>query len=89
PDLKIPHMGWSSIEMENACPLAKDIKAGDMLYFVHSFKAVTEKEYLSLYCEYGGLVPGLVFRGNVFGAQFHPEKSGAVGLKILKNFGEL
>ncbi|MBE6032818.1 MAG: imidazole glycerol phosphate synthase subunit HisH [Clostridiales bacterium] len=89
PDLKIPHMGWSSIEVENACPLAKDIKAGDMLYFVHSFKAVTEKEYISLYCEYGGLVPGLVFRGNVFGAQFHPEKSGSVGLKILKNFGEL
>ena len=89
PDLKIPHMGWSSVEVENPCPLAEGIKAGDMLYFVHSFKAVTDLAYISLYCEYGGLVPGLVCKGNIFGAQFHPEKSGSVGLKILKNFGEL
>lgn len=89
PNLKIPHMGWSDLKIENQCPLSKNIKAGDMVYYVHSYKAITPKNNLSLYSEYGGIVPGLVWKGNVYGTQFHPEKSGKIGLKILKNFAEL
>ncbi|MDR0424309.1 MAG: imidazole glycerol phosphate synthase subunit HisH [Clostridiales Family XIII bacterium] len=89
PGLKIPHMGWSDIKKGAACPLSDGIQEGSRLYFVHSYKAVTDMANISLYTEYGGLVPGLVFNGNVFGCQFHPEKSGGIGLRILKNFGEL
>lgn len=87
--LKIPHMGWSDVKVENECPLSAGIQEGDMLYYVHSYKAITPKKYISLYSEYEGVVPGLVFKGNVYGTQFHPEKSGTVGLGILKNFAEL
>lgn len=89
PGLKIPHMGWSDVKLENECALSSGIKEGDRFYYVHSYKAVTEKSYVSLYSEYGDYIPGLVFRGNVFGTQFHPEKSGEIGLKILQNFGGL
>ena len=87
PGLKIPHMGWSDVKTENPCPLSSGIKEGDLFYYVHSYKAVTEKQYISLYSEYGECIPGLVFRGSVYGTQFHPEKSGEIGLKILRNFG--
>lgn len=89
PGLKIPHIGWSDVSMLNPSPLAKGIKDGDRFYFVHSFKAETKSRYVALYTEYGGRVPALVGRDNIFGTQFHPEKSGDLGLKILKNFGEL
>jgi glutamine amidotransferase len=89
PGLKIPHMGWSDVKRATPCPLSRDVKEGDRLYFVHSYKAVTAPEHIALYAEYGDLIPGLVFRGSVFGCQFHPEKSGAVGLRILRNFCEL
>lgn len=89
PGLKIPHMGWSDVRIENECELSEGIKDGDMFYYVHSYKAVTEKRYVSLYSEYGEYIPGLVFRGRVFGTQFHPEKSGEIGLRILRNFGGL
>ena len=89
PGLKIPHMGWSDVLIENECELSKGIKAGDRFYYVHSYKAVTEKPYVALYSEYGDYIPGLVFKGSVFGTQFHPEKSGEIGLKILQNFGGL
>lgn len=89
PGLKIPHIGWSDVKIENQCPLTDGINEGDRLYYVHSYKAVTSMQNIALYSEYGQLVPGLVFKGNVYGCQFHPEKSGEVGLKILKNFGEL
>jgi glutamine amidotransferase len=69
--------------------LSEGIRKGDRFYFVHSYKVVTEKWYVSLYSEYGEYIPGLVFRGNVFGTQFHPEKSGEIGLKLLRNFGRL
>lgn len=87
--LKIPHMGWSDVKIENECPLSKGIAEGDRFYYVHSYRAVTEKQYISLYSEYGETIPGLVFKDNVYGTQFHPEKSGEIGLKLLKNFGEL
>lgn len=89
PGLKIPHMGWNNLKLENQCSLSHGIDKGDMVYFVHSYKAVASMENISLYTEYGQLVPGLVFNGNVYGCQFHPEKSGEIGLKILKNFKEL
>ena len=65
------------------------MKEGDYVYYVHSYQAVTVPEALVLSSDYGGMVTGLVARGQVYGAQFHPEKSGAVGLAILKNFGGL
>jgi glutamine amidotransferase len=89
PGLKIPHIGWSDVKRETACPLSRGIEDGDRLYFVHSYKAVTDKGHIALCAEYGDRIPGLVFHGNVFGCQFHPEKSGAVGLRILRNFCEL
>ena len=89
PGLKIPHMGWSDVKIENECALSKGINEGDLFYYVHSFKAVTEKQYISLYSEYGEYIPGLVYKNNVYGTQFHPEKSGEIGLKLLRNFGAL
>ena len=87
--LKIPHMGWNSVSVDNECPLTCGIKSGDMVYFVHSYAARTPDENISLSSDYGGRFPALVHRGNVYGAQFHPEKSGDVGLRILRNFAQL
>lgn len=87
PGLKIPHMGWSDVKIENQCALSNGINEGDRYYYVHSYKAVTEKQYVSVYSEYGDYIPGLVFKDNVFGTQFHPEKSGEIGLKLLECFG--
>ncbi|MDD2189810.1 MAG: imidazole glycerol phosphate synthase subunit HisH [Eubacteriales bacterium] len=87
--LKIPHVGWNDVKIENACELSKGIKKGDMFYYVHSFKAVTEKKHVSLSSEYGDSIPGLIFKDKVYGTQFHPEKSGDIGLKLLRNFGAL
>jgi imidazole glycerol-phosphate synthase subunit HisH len=89
PGLKIPHMGWSSLKKENDCALSHGITEADMVYYVHSYQAYTEKENISLYSEYAAMIPGLVFRDTVYGTQFHPEKSGEVGLRILRNFGGL
>jgi glutamine amidotransferase len=89
PGLKIPHMGWSSVLLENQCKLSGGIKQGERFYYVHSYKAVTEKRYVSVYSEYGDYIPGLVFKGKVYGTQFHPEKSGQIGLALLRNFGGL
>ena len=89
PGQKIPHMGWNNPEIVNESPLVKDFNEGDMVYFVHSYKAVTSDENISLKAHYGQDVPALVFRGSVYGTQFHPEKSGEVGLKILRNFAAL
>ncbi len=89
PGLKIPHMGWNSVHIHRDTPLTKGVKEGDYVYYVHSYQAVTVPEALVLSSDYGGMVTGLVARGQVYGAQFHPEKSGAVGLAILKNFGGL
>jgi glutamine amidotransferase len=87
--LKIPQMGWNSVETVNPTPVSAAVDGGDMVYFVHSYKAVTPREHISLLTRYGGDVPALVYNGRVYGAQFHPEKSGEVGLKILRGFAEL
>lgn len=90
PDLIIPHMGWNKLEKLNDCPLLNGLGDNEYVYFVHSYKAKCADENIAAYSEYGGRVPALVFDGKfVYGAQFHPEKSGDTGLKILKSFGEL
>ncbi len=90
PDLIIPHMGWNKLEKLNDCPLLENIGDNEYVYFVHSYKAECADENIAAYSEYGGRVPALVFDGKfVYGAQFHPEKSGDTGLKILKNFSSL
>ena len=90
PDLIIPHMGWNKLEKLNECPLLKNIGDNEYVYFVHSYKAQCDDKDIAAYSEYGGRVPALVYDGNyVYGAQFHPEKSGEIGLKILRSFAEL
>ena len=89
-NLIIPHMGWNKLEVLNNCKLLDGLGENEYVYFVHSYKAVCDNKDISAYCEYGGCVPALVHDGKyVYGAQFHPEKSGETGLKILKNFGGL
>lgn len=90
PGLIIPHMGWNKLEMGTPCPLFRELPDEAYVYFVHSFAAKCREENLAAWVEYGGRVPAMVYDGaNVFGAQFHPEKSGEVGLQILRNFGGL
>ena len=87
--LKIPHMGWNGLKMEKESPLFSKIKDGDFVYFVHSFCAVECEDALIATSEYGAPVTAAVQKGNVFGCQFHPEKSGNVGLNILRAFAEM
>lgn len=86
---KLPHIGWNQLEITQESPLLHGLSNGDCVYFVHSFAAHTPERYLAAYCNYGTKVTAFVQRGMVFGAQFHPEKSGEIGLTILKNFGGL
>ncbi len=86
-DLPIPHIGWNELVLNNSCGLLQ--KGGEYVYFVHSYAADCPSENVSAYCDYGMKVPALVFSGNVYGAQFHPEKSGETGLEILKKFAAL
>ena len=90
PDLVIPHMGWNKLEINRPCPLTDGLEDDTYVYFVHSYKAFCDDAALNAYCEYGGKVPALVSDGKfVYGAQFHPEKSGTAGLKMLKSFVSL
>ncbi len=91
PDLVIPHMGWNRLEYNiKDCPLLEGLGEEEYVYFVHSYKAFCNDENVVAYCTYGNKIPALVTDGKfVFGAQFHPEKSGNTGLKILKNFVRL
>lgn len=86
---KIPHMGWNALEITNGCPLFYGISSGEYAYFVHSYFALSSERDTVAIADYGGAVTAAVCSGNIFGTQFHPEKSGEVGLKILKNFAEL
>jgi glutamine amidotransferase len=88
--LKIPHMGWNSLTFAKTnCPLFKYINNGDYVYFVHSYFADCQKDDLLATSYYGIDVTAAVAKGNIYGTQFHPEKSGDVGLKILKAFCQL
>ena len=87
--LKIPHMGWNGLNFQKESPLLSKIKDGDCVYFVHSFCAVDCDDAVIATAEYGAPVTAAVQKGNVFGCQFHPEKSGTVGLNILRAFAEV
>lgn len=89
-DLKVPHIGWNKLIIKDKSnPMLRYTNEGDYVYYVHSFYAKNCEESLVAYSEYGVNVPGLVNNQNVFGAQFHPEKSGKVGLSMLKAFNEV
>lgn len=88
-NLKLPQIGWNSLTLHQASPILADTKDGGYVYFVHSFGAVCDPQYILASTDYGCTVPALVGHKRVFGAQFHPEKSGDVGLNMLKNFGRL
>ncbi len=85
-NLIIPHMGWNELVKNTECGLSGSFENGDYVYFVHSYAADCGSENIAAYCEYGDKVPAIVFSSNVFGCQFHPEKSGETGLNILKEF---
>ncbi len=87
--VKIPHMGWNSIEVKRASRLLDGIKSGDYFYFVHSYYALPEEDVVVATTSYGVEVPAIVEKGNVFATQFHPEKSGRLGLRLLKNFVDI
>ncbi len=87
--LKVPHIGWNSLEFTKESKLFKYIKNGDHVYFVHSYSAQGCTDSVTAVSEYGAKLTASVEKDNVYGCQFHPEKSGAVGLNILKAFCEL
>lgn len=88
-DLKVPHIGWNALEFKADEPLFKYIKQDDCVYYVHSFYGRDCDESTIATSMYGIKITGAVRNGSVYGTQFHPEKSGDVGLKILKAFMEV
>lgn len=86
---KIPHIGWNALHFQQDCPIFKYLSEGDCVYFVHSFYASECGTYVTATAEYGAELTAAVANGNIYGCQFHPEKSGNVGLSILKAFAEL
>lgn len=89
-DIRLPHVGWSALELRKDCPLMRGLPADACAYLVHSYHfAAADPADVSATVSYGGAVTASVSRGNVFGVQFHPEKSQMVGLSILKNFAAL
>ena len=90
PDYKIPQIGWNALDFRGRSdPLFRRIQEGDFVYFVHSYYAADCGEHTIAVTDYGAPLTAAVRRGNVWGCQFHPEKSGAVGLNILRAFCEL
>lgn len=88
-ELKLPHIGWNSLEFEeNECPIFEGIKGG-YVYYAHSYHVVPEDDVVVATSEYGTDITASVREKNIFGTQFHPEKSGKLGLRILKNFLEI
>jgi glutamine amidotransferase len=88
--LKVPHMGWNQVFFRKKCPLMRGVEEGSHFYFVHSYYVETQQEDLiSGVTEYGINFTSVAEKENVFGIQFHPEKSSALGLRILQNFGGL
>lgn len=89
-EYKLPHIGWNSLYFQNDCPIFHGLEDGSFVYFVHSFCGYAKNEEdVAARTDYGTPVVAAVHRANVYGCQFHPEKSGEIGLQILRNFGEL
>jgi glutamine amidotransferase len=87
PALKVPHMGWNDLVIDHAHPVLAGIATGDHAYFVHSYHfKVADPAHRIAHCDYGGEITAIVGRDNIFGTQFHPEKSQAAGLRIIANF---
>jgi glutamine amidotransferase len=86
--LKVPHMGWNSLSIKKEHPMLKNINNGSYVYFVHSYKAPADESTVAA-SDYGGEFTAVVAEGNVMGTQFHPEKSGDTGLRMLKNFADM
>ncbi len=89
PGLLIPQIGWNRLLYNEKCRLLDGLGDEPYVYFVHSYAAVCESRYVAAYTDYGANVPACVSAGNVYGCQFHPEKSGEAGLMILRNFMKL
>lgn len=87
--LKIPHMGWNNLKFNRQDPILKYIDEDEYVYFVHSYYAVSDNSELVAYAEYEKKVPAIVRKNNVYGIQFHPEKSGEAGLNILRAYKEI
>lgn len=87
--VKIPQMGWNSISTKRKSALLEGIKDGEYFYFVHSYYAATEEDVTTATANYGVEFAAIVEKRNIYATQFHPEKSGAAGLRILKNFIEI
>jgi len=83
--VKSPHVGWNSLQIRNGSRLLQGVPPGSFVYFTHSYRAPLTETTVA-YCDYGGRFSAAVERDHLFGVQFHPEKSGAIGLKILGNF---
>lgn len=87
---KVPHMGWNRIDPNPACPLMRNLPADAYVYFVHSYRvAEVASDWTAATSDYGGAFSAAVWRGNLYGTQFHPEKSGDTGLAMLQNFASL
>ncbi len=86
--VKSPHVGWNQLEVNSSSRLLRDVPSESFVYFTHSFRAPVTETTVAC-CEYGGRFSAAVERRHIFGVQFHPEKSGTVGLKMLSNFCEL
>lgn len=84
----VPHMGWNNLRVKQETPLTPNLEDASV-YFVHSYYTDVPEEYIDVTAEYSMEVPAMIHKDNVYGAQFHPEKSGEVGLGILKHFVEI
>ena len=85
--LPVPHMGWNDLQVQQSSALTAGLD-GQSVYFVHSYYTDVPEKYLDVTADYGLPIPAMIHKGSVFGCQFHPEKSGQVGLEILRNFKE-
>ncbi len=88
PEVKAPHVGWNQLEIKNGSRLLCGLSSGAFVYFTHSYRAPLVADTVAR-CDYGGPFSAAVERGHLFGVQFHPEKSGDAGLRILENFCRL
>lgn len=88
--IKIPHMGWNDLSFETYSPILEGVVEHSYVYFVHSYYAkVGEENIVNAFSMYEKKIPAIVSKGNIFGLQFHPEKSGEAGMKLLENFGRM
>tara|TARA_B100000315_G_C14507145_1_gene555156 strand:- start:664 stop:1272 length:609 start_codon:yes stop_codon:yes gene_type:complete len=88
-NVKIPHIGWNTIDIKTENNLLKGVKSKEYFYFVHSYYALPSEEITLATTHYGAEIPAVVSKGNILGTQFHPEKSGKAGLRIIDNFVDL